>query len=242
MIINKALISEVKRRLPMNINPPVTLELLLRQKSVEKLEHKTSDNDNNIISKKIIENFIKNNSSKPFSSLKKKINMRQSIISIKKKLINRININKMFNTPFQIQNIKKAYEKEIINKKKNKKFHHLEINLLKKNFFGLKKNQSYSFINHCNKVNNSIISQDKLTYRTSTKYKTIDNNSNKKNNYSINSSYNEHNLELINDYKKKFNSYRFRTKMKPNYYYNKLHLQKINNYLNSKVYEKFSQK
>ena len=72
MIINKALISEVKRRLPMNINPPVTLELLLRQKSVEKLEHKTSDNDNNIISKKIIENFIKNNSSKPFSSLKKK--------------------------------------------------------------------------------------------------------------------------------------------------------------------------
>ena len=129
MNINNALISEIKRRLPKNVNPPVTLELLLKQKAVEKIEHKDSlINESKYMSKKIIDNFIKNNLSKPFSSLKKKINMRQSIIATKKRLINLSSINKTFNTPFQIQHIKMKYQRKLINKKIHKKFHHIEIN------------------------------------------------------------------------------------------------------------------
>ena len=92
--INRALIAEVRKRLPKNVNPPITLDFLLKQKAVEKIEHKDNKIDNNLVNKKIIENFIKNNSSKPFSSLKRQLNMRQSIIAIKRKTINISNINK----------------------------------------------------------------------------------------------------------------------------------------------------
>ena len=229
MNINRALISEIKRRLPKNVNPPVTLELLLKQKAVEKIEHKDSlINEGNCISKKIIDNFIKNNLSKPFSSLKKKINMRQSIITAKKKLINLSNINKKFSTPFQIQHIKLFYQKKLINRKINKKSPHIEINKENKNVFGIfKKSQSCSSFN---KRNNSSKIDGKYTLRSTINYNAINNNN--KNKEIIYSFYNDQNIKSINDFlNNKYDSSRSRKKMKPNCYYNKLHLNKFHQYI-----------
>ena len=229
MNINKALISEIKRRLPKNVNPPVTLELLLKQKAVEKIEHKDSlINESNYISKKIIDNFIKNNLSKPFSSLKKKINMRQSIITTKKRLFNLSTINQNFNTPFQIQHIKMGYQKNLINKKMRKKFPHIEINKENKNVFGIfKKSQSCSSFS---RRNNSSKITGKYTFRDTINYNTINNNNKKKE--IIYSFYNDKNIKSINDFlNHKYDSSRNRKKMKPNCYYNKLHLNKFHQYI-----------
>ena len=235
--VNKALISEVKRRLPKNVNPPVTLELLLRQKAVEKIENKIDNKstlDENLMNKKAIENFIKNNLSKTFSALKKKLNMRESIITPKKRCNNLNNINKKFNTPFQIQHIKIDYQRFLINKKIHKKFPNFEINKDYKNVFGIfKRNQSSSCFN-INRSNRSNISSDeKYTYRSTFNNNTkhCRNNSilrNKSKNYSF-SFYLENNLKHINeDLSHNYGSSRNKKKIKPNCYYNKLHLQKLN--------------
>ena len=232
--VNQALISEVKRRLPKNVNPPVTLELLLRQKAVEKIENKIDNDsrlDENLMNKKAMENFIKNNLSKPFSALKRKLNMRQSIITQKKRCNNLSNINKKFNTPFQIQHIKMDYQRFLINKKIHKKFPNFEINKDYKNVFGIfKRNQSCS----CFNINRSNMSSDgKNTYRLSFNNNTkhFRNNSillNKTKNYSYSFCL-ENNLKHINeDLNKNYGSSRNRKKIKPNCYYNKLHLQKLN--------------
>ena len=223
--INTALISEVKRRLPKNVNPPITLEFLLKQKAVEKIEHKDYNNTNNLINKKIIENFIRNNSSKPFSSLKRKINMRQSIITTRKKILNLNNISKKYSTPFQIQHIKMDYQKQLINKKINKKFPNIEINGNKKNIFDLfKKSKSCSSF-FDTKMNNSTIKVGKFTYRPDIKYRTIILNNNQNNLF-----YNEKIFRSINndDLNNNYNSTGHIKKFKPNCYYNKLHLDKFN--------------
>lgn len=223
--INRAFISEVKKRLPKNVHPPLTLELLLKQKSIEKLEYSNINNENNfIISKKIIENFLKNNSSKPFSSLKKKLNMRQSILTCKKKLIDVSNINSRFNTPFQKQHLKMDYQRKLINDKINKKYPSIEINKSNKNVFGiLQRNQSVNLY----KIYNNLKFDGKYTYRPYIKDKTI--NLNNHNKEFIHSFYNELNMKSIHDYfNLNNNSSRIKKKIKPNCYYNKIHLKKVN--------------
>ena len=233
MRINRALISEVKRRLPKNVNPPVTLELLLSQKAVERLEHKVNKEPkmvNNLLNKKTLENFVQNNLTKPFSPLKKKLTMRQSIMTPKKRIINMSSINKKFNTPFQIQHIKIHLQRYLINKKINKKFPNIDINKNNKNVFRVFRNQSYS---HFNINKNNLSSDGKYTYRTTFKYNTIDiNENNKINNRSknfINYFYNENDSKSINDHLN-INCFSSRNKknIKPNCYYNKLHLIKFN--------------
>ena len=172
--VNQALISEVKRRLPKNVNPPVTLDLLLRQKAVERLENKEDKEekvDDNLMNKKAMEKFIKNNLSKPFSAIKRKMNMRQSIITAKKRFINLNNITKKFNTPFQIQHLIMDYQRFLISKKINKKLPNFEINKEKKNVFVIfKRNQSCSSFN----INRSNMSSDgKYTFRSTFKNNTI---------------------------------------------------------------------
>ena len=226
--VNQALISEVKRRLPKNVNPPVTLDLLLRQKAVERLENKEDKEekvDDNLMNKKAMEKFIKNNLSKPFSAIKRKMNMRQSIITAKKRFINLNNITKKFNTPFQIQHLIMDYQRFLISKKINKKLPNFEINKEKKNVFVIfKRNQSCSSFN----INRSNMSSDgKYTFRSTFKNNTINisNNSihpNKSKNYSF---YVENNLKHINN---NCGFSRNRKQIKPNCYYNKLHLQKLN--------------
>ena len=101
--INKAFISEIKRRLPKNIKPPLTLDFLLRQKSIDKIDYNESNSEKNIVSsQKIIENFLKNNSAKPFSSLMKRANMKNSVIDYNKKLVDISHKISKYNTPFQI--------------------------------------------------------------------------------------------------------------------------------------------
>lgn len=229
---NRGLISEIKKRLPKNVNPPITLELLLKQKSVEKIEHKNSTIDSDImISKKAVENFLKNNSSKPFSYARQKENFKQSIIIEKRKLFHYNDLYKKFNTPFQIQHIKMNYQKKYLENKINKKFPHIEINSNKKYpLVLLRRNESCKLLssdyltsfNSNNSINNKY-NYNENKNRTPKKYRTIHYDNNHKDN-----------IKLTTDYILKNKTSRNEKFIRPNIYFNKIHLEKLNRNLINK--------
>ena len=145
--------------------------------------------------------------------------------------INISNINKKFNTPFQIQLKKREYQKNLINRKINKKFPHIEINRDNKNVFSIfKRNQSCCSFN-INRINDSINNDSINTHRPNNKYN-INNNNYKQNKNFIYSIYSENNLKSINDYFiKKCYSTKIRKKIRPNCYYNKINLKKFDKQL-----------
>ena len=247
--LNSAFVSEIKKHLPKNINPPITLELLLKQKSVDKIDPKNSikDINNNMqVSKKAFDNFIRNNSAKPFSLSRQKESIKQSILLATKNLLHHnIHIKGKFMTPFQIQHLRMNYQRQKLENKKKKKFPNFEIiNMNKKNnSVDHKKNKSNNLLSmspnslsHFStpRSRHNIYRNAKFIFLTPTKYRTLEKRenkfmakNNKKNklkvsNEAFNSFVNEPNIKLINEYIQVNQTLRVGKKIKYNCFNNKI--------------------
>ena len=250
--LNSALISEIKKHLPKNVNPPVTLELLLKQKAVDKIDHKNSINDINnnlMVSKKAFDNFIRNNSAKPFSLSRQKESIKQSILLANKNLLHHyININRKFMTPFQIHHMRMNYQRQKLENKKNKRMPNFEIiNMSKKsNSVGHKRNKSCNALSKNSnskslshfstpRIKHNIYRNKKFIVLTPTKYGTVDERENKfviKNNHKnnsmkvvndvTNSFVKEPNMKLINEYIQVNQTLKVGKKIKLNCFNNKI--------------------
>ena len=194
--LNSALVSEIKKHLPKNTNPPITLELLLKQKSIDKIDRRNSiiDNNSNILAnKKAFDNFIRNNSAKPFSLSRQKESIKQSILLVTKNLLHHnIHIKRKFMTPFQIQHLRMNYQRKKLENKKKKKFPNFEIINMNKNknkkynSVGHKKNKSNNLLSMssnslCNlsnfntpRIKHNIYRNSKFMFKTPTKYRTFE--------------------------------------------------------------------
>jgi len=252
--LNSALISEIKKHLPKNVNPPITLEILLKQKAVDKIDPKNSIKDFNnskLASKKAFDNFIRNNSAKPFSLSRQKENIKQSILLVTKNLLHHnINISRKFMTPFQIQHMKMNYQRQKLENKKKKKSPNFEIINMGKNkknsSVGLKRNKSSNLLsmNSNNlslssfstpRMKNNVYRDKKFLFLTPTKYRTFEERGNKfmgKNNHKrnklkvandvVSSFVNEPNMKLINEYIQVTQSLKLGKKIKNNYFNNQI--------------------
>ena len=247
--LNNAIVSEIKKHLPKNINPPITLELLLKQKSLDKIEHKNSikDINNNIfVSKKDFDNFIRNNSAKPFSLSRQKESIKQSILLATKNLLHHnINIKRKFMTPFQIQHMRMNYQRQKLENKKKKKFPNFEIiNMNKKNNLIIhKRNKSYNLLSmnsnslsHFStpRIKHNIYKGKKSIFLTPIKYRTFEERENNfmvkkdrkkskiKTNDVFNSFVNKPNIKLINEYIQVNQTLKVGKKIKHNCFNNKI--------------------
>ena len=247
--LNNAIVSEIKKHLPKNINPAITLELLLKQKALDKIEHKNSikDINNNIfVSKKVFDNFIRNNSAKPFSLSRQKESIKQSILlATKNQTPHNINTKRKFMTPFQIQHMRMNYQRQKLENKKKKKFPNFEIiNMNKKNnLIKHKRNKSYnllpmnsSSLSHFStpRIKNNIYNDKKCIFLTPIKCRSLKERENKymikkdlkkskiKANDAVNSFVNEPNIKLINEYIQVNQTLKVGKKIKHNCFNNKI--------------------
>jgi hypothetical protein len=154
------------------------------------------------------------------------MNLKNSIIDYQKKVNNFSSIKHKYNTPFQLQHLKLEFQKNIIHNKMKQNNVKIEINKRNKNVLSLFKKNKSSFsvnFNNCNKIN-------KRNNKLKNKYD-LGKSTFGVNNGSISKFHQSISLKSINNSPKTKTIYNLKKihKIKPNCYYNKMHLIKIKN-------------